>query len=73
MKINVKARPNSRENRIEKIDEQNYVVSVKELPVKGRANAAIVREAAKYFSVPEYRVKIVSGFMSRNKILEIFL
>ena len=37
MKINIKAKPGAREEKVEKIDEQNYVVSVKELPVKGNS------------------------------------
>lgn len=71
MKINVKAKPNSREEKVEKIDEQNYVVSVKEPPIKGKANEAIRNALAVYFKTGSSRVKIVSGYTSRNKIIEI--
>ena len=43
MKINVKAKPRVREDKVEKIDEQNFVVSVTEPPVQGRANIAILK------------------------------
>ena len=71
MKINVKAKPNSREEKVEKIDENNFVVSVKEPPEKGKANEAIRNALAVYFKTGSSRVKIVSGYSSRNKVIEI--
>ena len=71
MKIFVKAKPGSRQELVEKIDEQNYVVSVKEPPIKGKANEAIRNALAVYFKTGSSRVKIVSGYSSRNKIIEI--
>ena len=71
MKINVKAKPSSREEKVEKVDEQNYIVSVKEPPIKGKANEAIKNALAVYFKTGSSRVKIVSGYSSRNKIIEI--
>lgn len=71
MKIFVKAKPNAREEKVEKIDENNFVVSVKEPPVKGKANEAIRNALAVYFKTASSRVKIISGFGSRNKVIEI--
>lgn len=71
MKIFVKAKPNAFENKVEKIDDQNYIVSVTELPVAGRANRAIIEELTNYFSTSISNVIIVSGRTSRNKIIEI--
>lgn len=68
MKIFVKAKPNSREELVEKIDELNYVVSVKEPPIKGMANKAIIKALSLYFKKP---AMIISGFSSRNKVFEI--
>lgn len=56
---------------MEKIDEQNYVVSVKEPPIKGKANEAIRNALAVYFKTGSANVKIISGHTSRNKIIEI--
>ena len=82
MKISVKAKPNSREEKVEKVDlplpegfggaGDYYVVSVKEPPVQGRANEAIVRVLAEYFGVSKFKVKIVSGWTSRQKVVEIY-
>lgn len=71
MKIFVKAKPGSKEEKVEKIDESHYVVSVKEPPEKGKANAALRNALAVYFKTGTASVKIVSGFSSRNKIIEI--
>jgi uncharacterized protein YggU (UPF0235/DUF167 family) len=71
MKIFVKAKPNAREEKVEKIDESYFVVAVKELPEKGRANLAIRNALAVYFRIGTKNVKIISGFTSRNKIIEI--
>ena len=71
MKIFVKAKPSAKEEKIEKIDENHYLVSVKEPPIKGKANAAIIKALAGYFKVPSSRVDIVSGYASREKIIVI--
>jgi len=71
MKINVRAKPNSKEEKVEKSDENNYVVFVKEPPEKGKANEAIRNALAVYFKISSTRVKIVSGYSSRSKIIEI--
>lgn len=56
---------------MEKIDELNYVVFVKELREKGRANEAIKNALSVYFKIASARVRIISGYSSRNKIIEI--
>ena len=71
MRIFVKAKPNSREEKVEKIDDLNYVVSIKEPPIKGKANEAIRNALAIYFKTGSSRIKIISGFSSKNKIIEI--
>jgi len=71
MKIFIKAKPSAREEKIEKVDDQNYIVSVKEPPIKGKANEAIRNALAVYFKIGSSNIKIVSGYSSRNKIIEI--
>ena len=71
MRINIKAKPSARENKVEKIDEINYIVSVKDPPIQGQANQAIIKLLAEYFNISSIRVKIVIGHTSRNKIIEI--
>ncbi|OGN05693.1 MAG: hypothetical protein A2746_00535 [Candidatus Yanofskybacteria bacterium RIFCSPHIGHO2_01_FULL_44_22] len=71
MKIVVKAKPNSFEEKVEKVDESNFIVSVKEPPVKGLANRAIIKALSDFFGIHPARIKIISGFTSRQKIIEL--
>ena len=78
MRISVKAKPASKVEEVKKIDppvgragETHFVVSVKEPPVQGRANAAIIKALAAHFKVAPSRVRIVFGHTSREKIIEI--
>ncbi len=61
----------AREEKVEKIDENNFIVAVCEPPVAGRANMAIIKAMAGHFNVAPSRVRIISGYASRQKILEI--
>ena len=71
MKIFVKVKPSAKEPRIEKIDDTHYRVAVKEPPVNGWANAAVISSLATFFKVPKSNVRIVSGFTSKDKIIEL--
>jgi uncharacterized protein (TIGR00251 family) len=71
MKIFIKAKPGSKKNEIKKINENNFIVSVTKPADKGKANQAIIKLLAKYFNVPQFSIKIFSGFVSKNKIIEI--
>ncbi len=71
MKIFVKVKPNSKTESIKKLSETNFKICVKESPVKGQANAAIISALAKHFGVPFSAVRIILGHTSRQKIVEI--
>jgi len=71
MKIFVKAKPNSKNENIEQVDESHFIISVKEPPIQGKANEAIIRVIAEYFNVNRSQVRLASGFSSREKIFEI--
>ena len=71
MRIFVKAKPNSKEEYIEKIDETHFVVAVKEPPRQGRANNAIAQALADYFHTSQSNVRLISGFSSKQKVFEI--
>ena len=71
MKIFIKAKPNAKEERVEKTADMNFTVYVKEPPVRGLANRAIIRALAGYFKIPQSEIRISSGHTSRNKVVEI--
>lgn len=72
MKIFVQAKPRSKEERVEKIDDTHFVVFVKEPPVQGKANVAIAKALAEHFGVSVSFVRLVSGFASKEKTFEVF-
>jgi uncharacterized protein (TIGR00251 family) len=76
MKINVKVTPRANKNEVcgEDVDLfGNKVLKVKTtaLPEDGKANCSVVEILAEYFNVAKSKVKIVSGFTSRTKVIEI--
>ena len=66
----VKAKPRSKEERVEKIDDMHFIVSVKEPPVQGKANGAIAKALAEHFGVSASSIRLVSGFSSKEKTFE---
>ena len=72
MKINVTAKPASKKAYIKKVGEKEYIVSVKEPPINGLANISIVSSLSDYFNLPVRQIRIVSGYRSKNKIVEIY-
>jgi uncharacterized protein (TIGR00251 family) len=72
MKIKITAKPSSKKAYIKKTGENEYIVSVKEPPVNGLANLSILSTLSDYFNVPSKQIRIVSGYRSKNKIIEIY-
>lgn len=70
MKLSITVKPGAREDRLEKA-ENGYLAYIRELPVEGRANLALIRLLSEHFGVPRSRIAIVSGARSRRKIVEI--
>lgn len=71
MKIFIKAKPMSYEEKVEKIDENHFVVSVTEPPQNGLANKGIVKALANYFKIAQSRIIVKKGFTSKQKTIEI--
>lgn len=71
MKIFIKAKPNAYEEKVEKIDDTHFLVCVKEPPQNGLANKGIARAVAGYFKVAPSRVRVIKGFTSKQKMVEI--
>lgn len=71
MKIFVKVKPKAKEEKVEKIDDINFKVSVNEPPEKGKANRAVIKALANYFSISQSNIEISSGSNSKLKIIEI--
>ena len=66
-KIKVVVKVNSRENKIEKIDDY-YKVYLKARPVEGEANLELVKYLSRYF---KKRARIISGLRSKEKLISL--
>jgi len=81
MKILVKAKPFSKEEKVEKIPQEgfdfldnkmdSYKVWIKEVPEDGKANAAVIKLLAKHFNTPKSNIELISGGKSHDKIFNI--
>ena len=52
MIIKIKVKPNSSQEKIEKISDNNYKVWIKEKPIDGKANIELCKLLKKYFGKP---------------------
>ena len=70
MKIQVKVKPNSKTEELGR-EGDSFILKVREPAREGRANQAVIKLLAEYFNVPKSQVRILSGFRSRNKVIEV--
>jgi uncharacterized protein (TIGR00251 family) len=70
VKIRVRVTPNSKTEAVIKEGDM-FLVRVKEPAKEGKANRAVIKLLADYFGVQRRQVVILSGFGSRNKIIEV--
>ncbi len=81
MRIFVKVKAGSKEKKVlepvqrllqtdERLNDY-YTVFVKEPPVEGRANDAVIKTLAEYFYVSRSQVTLVSGAVSKIKVFDI--
>ncbi len=71
MKISVKLKPQARQDKVEAIDADSYMVWVKAKAVEGQANQAAAKLLAEYFNLPKSQVMLIKGKTSRNKVFAI--
>ena len=69
MKLYINIKPHAREDKVEKISENVYHISVKAPPVEGKANEAMIRLVAKYLDISQSSITLLSGHTRRQKIL----
>jgi len=70
MRIQVRVKPNSRTEEVSQ-EGDSFMVKVKEPPKEGKANQAVIKLLAEHFGVAKSRVRILSGFRSKNKVIEV--
>ena len=71
MRLFIKVKTKSKKPGVEKLDESNFVVKVKEAPIEGKANEAVIKVLAENLNIASWRIKILGGSTSSNKVVEI--
>lgn len=71
MKIQVKVKPNSKQQKIEELADGSLIVRLKSSPINGKANQELIKILAKNYQVTKSHVTIESGLSSKNKLIEI--
>jgi uncharacterized protein (TIGR00251 family) len=71
MKIAVKVKPNAKQQKIEEISPDNYLIHLKSSPVDGKANTELIKLLSEKFHVTKSQVVIKLGLSSRQKVVEI--
>lgn len=71
MKFFVSVKTNTKKTEVSWSDKKHLVVRLKESPVGGKANRALVEAVADFFNIPPSRVTIASGLKSKKKIIQI--
>ncbi len=70
MKITVKVKTRAKTEKVEKVGDI-YKVSVKQLPIEGQANEAVIKALADHFNVAPTRIRLITGQTNKQKVFEI--
>ena len=68
----VTVKPNSKKGPMVMADGDRLTVYLREKPVDGEANAALIKVLAEYFNVAKTRITIKRGSASRRKLIEVW-
>lgn len=53
------------------VDQDKIIIGIRSTPEKGKANLELIKKLAKYFDISSSQVRIISGFKSKKKIVDI--
>jgi len=71
MRIRIRVKANAKQQRIEKINDVDFAVWVRQQAKQGQANQGVIELLSRYFDIPKSRVSIVSGHASKHKVVEV--
>lgn len=69
--IQVKVKPNSKHQSIQKAADGHWMIHLKSTPIQGKANQELIKMLAQQFNIPKSEVKIKSGLSSKHKLIEL--
>jgi uncharacterized protein len=71
MKLSIKVKPNSSEQKIFLISKKKYIVELKSSTENNKANLELIKILSKYFKVPQKNIVIKAGLTNREKLIEV--
>jgi len=71
VRVSVKVQPRASKEQVLRNPDGTLKVYLKVAPTDGKANKALIEILAGYCSVKKSNIKIVTGKLSRNKIIEV--
>jgi hypothetical protein len=71
VKVNTKSSKNIVIKTTDSVYDYAYKLNITTAPVDGKANESVIELLADYFKIPKNNVKIVRGFKSNLKTIEI--
>lgn len=71
MLLYVKVKPGSKQEKIERLSENELAVSVKARATEGRANTAVIESLSRYLGRPKSRISIIKGHKAKAKTVEV--
>ena len=71
MKIHVSAKPGRKKEYIKYIGNASFQIAIKELPLKGQSNTAIIKKLSEYFKIPKSNILLIHGHHAKQKVFEI--
>jgi uncharacterized protein YggU (UPF0235/DUF167 family) len=69
--IRIKAFPNAKKPAIEETAPQVLRVFVREDAQQNRANDAVIRAVADYYTIPKNKLRMISGHQKQGKLIQI--
>ena len=71
MILRAKIKPNSRSNQLLKDSQERWIVKVKAIAEKGKANEEAIRFLSEILSIPKSSIQLVGGFNNPAKKFQI--
>lgn len=69
--LEIKVKPNAKQQKIEITEEGVWLISLRCPPIDGKANKELIKLLSKDLGVPKAKIQIKSGLFSRNKLIKI--
>ena len=71
MKISVRVKPNSKQEKVQECGDNKFIVWVRAAAREGKANQALLEALSDYFDLPKSRIHVICGHSGREKIVSL--